>query len=281
MTARGEEGSARASGAGAFSPDLVERLAALEDRSWWFKGRTRLIVWAVGRYFPDARGFLDVGCGTGVVLQALSGAFPLMELSGCDASRAALEVAARRVPDARLERRDAGDLEWAGPVDVVGSFDVLEHVDDDLCVLSAMTRAARGGGGVLVTVPQHGWLWSSFDALSGHVRRYDARRVRMLFAEAGIEVIRMTSFVSIALPVMAAARLGGRGGRASGHPSATGPDAKSLDTGRAGANDPLRSLDPGPVASGILDASLAAERALIRVGGGLPAGGSLLVVGRT
>lgn len=244
---------------GGFTAALVERLTELERTSWWYRERARLITWAVGRYTPHADSLLDIGCGTGVNLEAVAAAFPKMSLSGCDMSEAALGVAARRVPGARLERGDARDLAWPERFSVVGAFDVLEHVDDDGKVLEAMVRAATKGGAILLTVPQHPWLWSSFDEFSGHLRRYDPRSLRALCAEARIEVVFMTSFVFFALPAMAVARLGDRGGR----------------------RDPLKALDPGPLASGVLRGSVRAERALIRAGVALPAGGSLLVVGRT
>jgi ubiquinone/menaquinone biosynthesis C-methylase UbiE len=242
---------------GAFGQDLVERLTELEATSWWFRERANLIVWAVRRFFPEARSFLDVGCGTGVVLEALATASPEMSLAGCDLSDAGLEVAVRRVPGARLAHCDAGELDWPDRFDIVGAFDVLEHVDDDVDVLSGMVRAASASGGILLTVPQHRWLWSSFDESSGHHRRYDRKSMLALCRKAGIEVAFMTSFVSIALPAMVVARSGGRASR----------------------RDPLKDLDPGPLASRILAGSLGVERALIRAGLALPFGGSLLVVG--
>lgn len=48
-------------------------LAGREAGSFWFRGRNRLIVWALRRYFPSARSFLEVGCGTGFVLARRGG----------------------------------------------------------------------------------------------------------------------------------------------------------------------------------------------------------------
>src|SRR5258708_19638230 len=55
----------------AYEPELFGRLDELEERSSWFKERSRLILWALGKQFPHARTFVEAGCGTGIVLQAV------------------------------------------------------------------------------------------------------------------------------------------------------------------------------------------------------------------
>src|SRR4051812_26547552 len=76
--------------AAAFPPEQYAAFAAIEDGHFWFEARTRLILWALARYFPSARSFFDVGCGTGFVLRALRRAHPSMTLAGSDVGRAPL-----------------------------------------------------------------------------------------------------------------------------------------------------------------------------------------------
>jgi hypothetical protein len=45
-------------------------------------------------------------------------------------------------------------------------------------VLAEMHRACRHGGGIILTVPQHRWLWSRTDEVAHHVRRYHAGELR-------------------------------------------------------------------------------------------------------
>ena len=160
---------------GGFPQDGFDRIAPLEPGNYWFESRNRLIIWAMLRYFPDAATFLDVGCGTGFVLLGLHAAFPRLRLTGLDAAVAGLDIARSRVPSASFLQRDARDLDARDAFDVVGAFDVLEHIPDDIGVLAHLYRAVRPGGGVLVAVPQHRWLWSRVDELGHHVRRYQRR----------------------------------------------------------------------------------------------------------
>ena len=58
-----------------FPEEAFDHLAALEDGNFWFRSRSGLIAWAVGRYFPQASRLLEIGCGTGVVLARSTAAF--------------------------------------------------------------------------------------------------------------------------------------------------------------------------------------------------------------
>jgi SAM-dependent methyltransferase len=235
-------------------------LARLEAGNFWFRARNRLIAWAIGRYFPGARSLLEVGCGTGFVLAGIAAAFPAVRLAGSEAASEGLALAATRAPGASLMQMDARHIPFRGEFDVVGGFDVIEHVEDDRAVLAELRAAAVPGGGVLLTVPQHPALWSEYDARAGHVRRYRARELGSKVVEAGLEIVRMTSFVAVLLPFMYLSRRAQR---------APGP-----------GYDPLAELRIAPWLNRVLEGTLGAEQALIRAGMSFPAGGSLLVVAR-
>jgi SAM-dependent methyltransferase len=233
-------------------------LPDVEERSFWFRSRNRLIVWALQRYFPSARSFLEVGCGTGFVLRGVSRAFPRLELTGSDLFDEGLDVARVRVPEARLLQLDARALPFVADFDVVGAFDVLEHIENDEAALVSMCRAVKPGGGIILTVPQHPALWSATDEFGKHVRRYTRRELIGKLERAGLEVERLTSFVSFLLPLLVVSRARQRRLDLSYDPLADYPESRLLD----------RSLER------VMDV----ERTLIRSGASLPAGGSLLAV---
>ena len=244
-----------------FDARWFPQLAAREADSFWFRSRNRLIVWALERHFPSARNLLEVGCGTGFVVAGIAEAHAPLSLEAGDARTSGLAFARDRVPGARLYQFDARSLPFDREFDVVGAFDVIEHLDEDERVLSQMWRAVRPGGGALITVPQHRWLWSAEDDAGGHKRRYTRRELVEKVERAGFSVERVTSFVSVPLPLMAASRLRARVGM---------------------RHDPDSSVElslPRPL-DRLLEAAMTAERALIRRGMSFPAGGSLLLVAR-
>jgi SAM-dependent methyltransferase len=196
-----------AAGGAGFRPEAFEQLAALEAQNFWFRGRNRLIVWALKRYFPDMRRYLEIGCGTGYVLAGVAQAYPAATLVGSEVFSAGLPYAASRAKTAELLQMDARQIPYVEEFEVIGAFDVLEHIQEDEFVLAAMLRALRPGGGVALTVPQHPWLWSSQDENACHVRRYKVGELREKVLRAGFTLEFETSFVSLLLPAMLASRL--------------------------------------------------------------------------
>lgn len=242
-----------------FDPAHFARLHALEARSFWFRGRSDLIDWAFAHHFPTARDFLEIGCGTGYVLERLHAAFPALVLSGSELFDEGLAFARQRLGSgARLLQLDATELPFRAEFDAIGAFDVIEHIEDDARVLANLHTALRPGGGLLVSVPQHAWLWSDTDVAACHVRRYSRHELRAKLAAAGFDVLRMTSFVSLLLPAMLLARRRRRAGMAEVEAELALPA-------------PLNAIGY---------ATLRLEAWLVRLGIDLPAGGSLLAVAR-
>jgi ubiquinone/menaquinone biosynthesis C-methylase UbiE len=90
--------------------------------------------------------FLDAGCGEGFVARQVIDAVPGIELTGCDVSDVALEIAADANPEGRFVVGSLTDLPFPDrSFDVVGCFEVLEHLPGDLPrrALSELARVAR------------------------------------------------------------------------------------------------------------------------------------------
>jgi SAM-dependent methyltransferase len=251
-----------ASGSSGFHESYFAELATLEARNFWFRARNDLIVWAMRRYVPDCRRFLEIGCGTGFVLSGIRSACPDAELVGTEIFTAGLGFAAKRVASAELYQMDARSIPFRDHFDAIGAFDVLEHIQDDASVIAAVGRALRPGGRFLLSVPQHPSLWSPQDVHAYHVRRYTAAGLEGKLRAAGFEVVRRTSFVSLLLPFMLASR------------------ARMRRRPADEAFDAIEELRMSPAANAALGSVMRLEGLLIRSGVSWPVGGSLLVVAR-
>lgn len=190
-----------------FKPSEFAALASVENTNWWFKNRNYLIGQMVSGFFPNARSVLDIGCGTGYVLSFLQTLLPGAALNGSEIYTEGLRYARHRFSKANLFQADARALPYDSEFDLVVALDVIEHIQEDAAVLREMHRSLRPGGGVIVTVPQHRFLWSLNDDHACHVRRYERRELRDKLRAAGFVVERMTSFVSLLLPLAFASRL--------------------------------------------------------------------------
>lgn len=244
------------------SSDRLAQLGPLEPGHFWFRARNRLLAWTLRRHFPDARRLLEIGTGTGFVLSMLEREFPDIELHGSELRGEDLELAASRLSRSKLFQMDARKIPFQGEFDVLGAFDVLEHIEDDERVLREMAKALKPGGGVLLTVPQHKFLWSRVDDYSDHHRRYSAAELKGKLEAAGLQVVFATSFVCLLLPLFLLSRLRYR---------------KNFSRKDAAQTSELKV---GPAANFLLEKVLGLELWLIARGARLPFGSTLLVVAR-
>lgn len=244
-----------------FKAEYFSDLAALEAGNFWFRARNDLILWALEKYSPQMRSMLEIGCGTGFVLSGVARRFPDAALYGSEVLVSGLGFAAARVPKAEFMQMDARDIPYAEEFDVIGAFDVIEHIEEDERVIEQAAEALKPGGLLALTVPQHAWLWSAADEYACHVRRYSAGELRRKIEAAGFRVLRSTSFVSTLLPAMWLSRFARK--------KTPGPDF-----------DALAELRLAPALNALFYRALRGEMALIRGGVDLPLGGSRLLLAR-
>ncbi len=244
-----------------FKSSYFADLVCLEETNFWFQSRNQLILWALEEYCDNFQSLLEIGCGTGYVLSGISKVFPYSTLQGSEIFVAGLDFAATRLPSVDLLQMDARDIPFQKEFDVIGAFDVLEHIEEDECVLAQVHSALKPHGFMLLTVPQHAWLWSSVDEYACHVCRYAASDLHHKIKSAGFQIVRSTSFVTTLLPAMIASRFLQK--RVS--------DEKF---------DATAELKISPWLNSLFFQLLRAELAIIRRGFSFPIGGSRLVVAR-
>jgi SAM-dependent methyltransferase len=245
---------------GGFKPTYFAELAKLEATNFWFRARNELILWALRKHQPLARNFLEVGCGTGFVLSGIASGQPKVDLYGSEIFVAGLSHAVERVPNAQFMQMDARRIPFIEAFDAVGAFDVLEHIEEDEEVLAQLHRALKPGGVLLLSVPQHPWLWSASDDHACHVRRYKVQELGGKVRRAGFQIERSTSFVSFLLPAMLLSRMR----------QTSGPETYDATT----------EFRISPTLNSLLLGVMRVEQYLIRLGIRLPIGGSRLIVAR-
>ena len=82
----------------------------------------------------------------------------------------------------------------SGSFGLVCALDIVEHVDDEDAALSEISRVARAGALLLLSVPLHPARWTPFDDFVGHCRRYEPERLWRKLAEHRLAVERSAVF---------------------------------------------------------------------------------------
>ncbi|MDP3716211.1 MAG: methyltransferase domain-containing protein [Acidobacteriota bacterium] len=239
--------------------------ADVEARSFWCRTRNRVLTQLFRRFTDSSRPLdvLEIGCGIGGVIGALR-QLPHLRLTGSEIYIQGLKYARSKMPDVDFIQLDATSIPFHAGFDVVGAFDVLEHIEQDELVMRQVHAALRPDGLFVVTVPQYQWMWSTLDEIVNHKRRYARRQLTERLHRAGFEVIYATSFVTTLFPFMVMSRLLDRG------------EARAADTTTEFAE---RVTLPRPL-NILFDWIMRIDEWVLRAGPTLPFGGSLLVVAR-
>jgi len=239
-----------------FSPDFFAQLASIEASNWWFRSRNRFLLWVLSKRVGSFGSFLEIGCGTGFVLQAIQKEYPNAQIFGSEFFEEGLVFARERVHSAEFTQLDATIMDETECYDVIGAFDVIEHIEQDEKVLSNLARALNTGGMLLITVPQHKWLWSEADEYACHVRRYSRSELVSKAKLAGLSIEYVTSFVSLLIPFMWLVR----------------------QRGRKSNFDPMDEFKIPTWLNGVLEIIMAIELQLLKIGVRFNMGGSLLML---
>jgi SAM-dependent methyltransferase len=234
---------------------VYRQMAELDQRHWWYRARREVIAALIRRRVrpPANAHILEIGCGTGHNL-AMLGAFGHVDALELDEEM-------RGFAEQRLGRSvmSAPLPEMAGvpdrSYDLIGAFDVIEHIDDDHASVASIAAKLKPGGKFVMTVPAHQWMWSAHDVVNHHKRRYSKAGLRGLIEGSPLRLEAIGYFNTLLFPAAVAERLASK---------ARGKDDADLTL-------------PSPPLNAALERAFAAERHLIgRVP--LPVGLSLFAV---
>ena len=183
-----------------FPEDEHTALHSLREGHYWFSHRKRCILERAVECLdgnPRPR-VLEFGCGDGDVLEVLADRFePVVGLE-------------RRYVDLRLARRrrnlpvvlaEGAQPPFGSVFDLVGLFDVIEHVLDDTGLLRVAASLVAPGGWILVSVPADPRLWTNLDVYTGHHRRYTRSILADVLRAADLEIVSIEPLFRLLWPI--------------------------------------------------------------------------------
>lgn len=128
---------------------------------------------------------LDLGCGGGNIDGYLKTAYPKWDITGIDISSSSLKIAKETFPNVSFLKASADNLPFKDKsLDLVISFDTLEHFIDLKKVISEVKRVLVAGGYFYVAIPLEKqfptlyWLmyklgWRGKKEFAGHVNFFN------------------------------------------------------------------------------------------------------------
>lgn len=169
-----------------------------EETYWWHVNK-RLIVRQFLKQFTRWSGsLLDVGCGSGFFASLLNN--DGWRVITADISLEAVRFARERGVSHSVVFDANGAWPFSrGHFDALLLLDVLEHIEDDVAFLIEARMSLRPRGTVVLTVPAHQFLFSSWDVALEHKRRYSRRQLYKVSRAAGLQPVKITYWNAISL----------------------------------------------------------------------------------
>lgn len=177
------------------------RMAEREADYWWHLGRLRIIKTYIAKAVGRKRKIkiLNVGCGTGGTIDMLE---EFGDVENVDISDDAINFMRKRGYK-NLTKVDGNELPYQDKTfNVVGAFDVLEHIEDHVGALKEWKRVLKDDGAIVLTVPAYQWLWSDHDVSLHHKRRYTTKRLAAAADEAGLRPLKRSYAIVFSLPLV-------------------------------------------------------------------------------
>jgi SAM-dependent methyltransferase len=183
-----------------FNADFFLTLSHLEKGHFWFESRNKIIADLFRQYVQPNASVIEIGAGTcsvAIMLQNLG-----YDVTVSDVHEEIFQFAKQQ----NIQRALCFDLTNNPPINecfnVVGLFDVLEHIADDAGAIKNAARLLRYHGKIIITVPAHKWLWNKSDEEASHKRRYTLREIETLIIAAGLRVVSVRYFFSSLVPFL-------------------------------------------------------------------------------
>lgn len=188
-----------------FDGRLCAYLLEMEKKHFWHTGRKE-IIWQILNFFTKEKvnnlEMLEIGCGNGNILHYLK--TKGVNIEGADTSLPALNFCKKRadVPLYQIDGKKQTLPFLSERYDIVGLFDVLEHIEKDQLFLNEVFRICKTGGKIIITVPASKYLWSYFDIISGHERRYSANDLSVKLEKAGFKTEKISYYMFFLFPLV-------------------------------------------------------------------------------
>jgi len=193
-----------------FNPEIVkdhedynaaglDALHAAEEKHFWLIARKQRIVDVFKKYVQTHDSILEIGAGTGNVALAL-------QKAGYDVSVGEMHLNglhyAKSYGIKNCYQFDLFEPPFLEYFDVIGMFDVLEHLQEDVLAMQCVQSMLKPNGRVVLTVPAHQWLWNRDDAIAAHKRRYTLKSLKTVMDKAGFEILQGRYFFVSILPLL-------------------------------------------------------------------------------
>jgi len=175
---------------------------SIQKQHWWFTTKKHIILDNIKRYIPLPTNcmILDIGCGSGLMLNSLE---KLGKTTGMDMSVEAIQFSQEIFTGDVKKGHLPNQIPFPeNTFDLITALDVIEHIDEDVESLKGIRSRLKATGKAIITVPAYMFLWSSFDDMNEHKRRYTLHELQEKLIQAGFKIEKISYFNTLLFPIV-------------------------------------------------------------------------------
>lgn len=135
----------------------------------------------------NSKRILDFGCADGFFIQKLLKLCPFLDIVGIETDEDSL-ITCKKLNINVIDTLERVPNET---IDIIYSFNVLEHIEDDEQILTTFKTKLIKNGKVIIYVPALMFLFSSMDTKAGHYRRYNKKELKLKLEKSGLHISRI------------------------------------------------------------------------------------------
>jgi SAM-dependent methyltransferase len=185
----------------------IHKIAAVEQRQWWYRGTREICFSMLRPFLPDGRRLeiLDVGCGTGGNLLELA---RHGHARGLDLDPLCVQYCQQKGLDVSVGTM--ADLqEPPASLDLLTLFDVLYHAEPDetVSILRGMAHVIKPGGLIAFREPAMDIARGWHDLAVNGRQRFTTGGIARSLREAGFQPLRASYFNTVLFPPIVVVRL--------------------------------------------------------------------------
>ncbi|MBU4149820.1 MAG: class I SAM-dependent methyltransferase, partial [Candidatus Omnitrophica bacterium] len=188
-----------------------KNLAKIEDTYWWHQGKIFAAISFLKPYLKKNIVSLcrlaDIGCGTGGFLKSIKSRLDIHNVIGIDGNELAVERSQKRGLNTQIADLNNYFLINCKPYNIITAMDVLEHIENEQVFLKTISENLSPEGLFLINVPAYNFLFSSWDKVLGHKRRYSSCQLTKILKKNNFRVIKITYLFAYIFPFAVFRRL--------------------------------------------------------------------------
>ena len=184
----------------------------IQKKHWWFVSKKKIVSCFIENILNGQKkkeiNILDVGCGSGLMLEKLSeyGTVYGMDFSD-EAIKFSGEIFAGEIRKGALPNEVPFEDNF---FDLIVALDVIEHIDEDIDSLKTIKTKLKKGGKAIITVPAYMFLWSEFDEINQHKRRYTVSDLKNKLEKSGLGINKISYYNTFLFPIVYIVRIGNK-----------------------------------------------------------------------